>query len=58
MERIRQQPVAPYNRTVDTVDFPLWGGWHVTLFHPWVWFATGLVILIVLAVGAKAILAR
>jgi hypothetical protein len=34
------------------------GGWHVTLFHPWAWLATGVVILIVLAVGAKAILAR
>jgi hypothetical protein len=40
------------------VDFPLWGGWHVTLFHPWAWFATGAAILIVLAVGAKGILAR
>jgi hypothetical protein len=27
----------------------LWGGWHVTLFHPWAWFATGLMIVIVRA---------
>jgi hypothetical protein len=40
------------------VDFSLWSGWHVTLFHPWAWFATGAVILIVLAVGVKAILVR
>ena len=52
------QPVTTYNRTVDTVSFLLWGGWHVTLFHPWVWFANGVVIVFLLAVCAKGILAR
>jgi hypothetical protein len=40
------------------VTFPLWGGWHVTLFHPWAWFATGVAIMIVLAICAKAIFTR
>ena len=21
------------------MDFPLWGGWHVTIFQPWLWVA-------------------
>jgi hypothetical protein len=29
------------------VDFSLWDGWHVTVFHSWWWFTAGLVLLIV-----------
>jgi hypothetical protein len=32
------------------------GGWHVTLFQPWAWFATGVMTLIVCALLAKRIL--
>jgi hypothetical protein len=41
---------------MDTVDLRLWGGWHVTLFHPWALFATGLAILSLCALLAKRLL--
>jgi hypothetical protein len=50
-----QQPPPPI---ITDVDFHLLGGWHVTLFHPWAWFAAGLLVLIVCAVLAKLTLAR
>jgi hypothetical protein len=21
----------------NSIDIPLFGGWHLTLFHPWLW---------------------
>jgi len=40
------------------VDVSLWGGWHVTVFHPWVWFTLVLLVLIVGALLAKRVLIR
>jgi hypothetical protein len=44
-----------YNRTM---DFPLWGGWHVTVFHPWALLFIVLVALACVALLLKLLVAR
>ena len=35
-----------------SVDIALWHGWHVTIFHPWIWLlVVGLVVAAITLLG-------
>ena len=50
---------ARYNRRVDgSLDFAIGNGWHVTLFHPWLWAVLAAIVLLVVGIVVRSALAR
>jgi hypothetical protein len=41
-----------------SIDLPLLGGWHVTLFHPWWWMALAAIVWLAGAAVVKFLKAR
>ena len=41
-----------------SMDFAIGGGWHVSLFGPWVWAAAGVIVLVAAVRVAKLFFAR
>jgi hypothetical protein len=41
----------------EPMDISLWGGWHVTLFHPWVWLGAAVCVLLFCGYVLKLVVA-
>jgi len=43
---------------MDSIDIPLGHGWHMTIFHPWVWLLVGATVVAVVTLVGRTWLTR